>query len=760
MKCLAMASAADLGQWCRVTCAPYRNVDIKDMSTSFRDGLAFCAIIHKHRPDLIDFSSLSKDNVYQNNKLAFEVAQTRLGIPALLDPKEMVSTKMPDSLSVITYLLQYYHFFNRKSHAGPVNSRSSDVNVLNKLTSKPTDGLKALKSKANLEAPIGNLSNTRPRTVCKLCFKPVHLIQRHLFGGKICHRSCFRCKVCHSTLLSEAYIQGSDPSSLICSHHVTDSKSTHVDLHQQARTTESRSKYKLQASYLSPSGMNITSVPHYTKTESKNRQGCQTPEMEGEERLENFNDRKGRENCYSTVVLKKPVPAYPPQPSVADRTAPETDKTRPAPCSKKEAAAHLQQSTGGSALPTPAPRRTAASSLPSLPAPRIKASQTTNGSLAAGSSPNQSKNPPTSSHITSPTSVNSKVNINHPWMTIVHPGPWTQLPPAPAPVPAPRSKAVSNSQGTRYKTKVPPPNPFAEDMDEDVQKEAVKPESSDQTKSSVEASISICRSEPGNTAINDVKPTEGEAQSHFVPKSLSVPVIASVHSQSSSTKPSQSEACKENTFDRKPSMSKSTTSQDLLSRRTPAPGHGFPLIKRKVQTDQHVSTEDLETEIGEVDKLLEALEQRGIELERNLRDCKNTKHEEQMLIEWFSLIHERRVLLHRDKELVNLTTQRKLEEKQADVEYQLRCLLNKPESDWSPKDRGQEQKLMDELVAIVEQRNQIISSLDQDRQREKEKDELWEASTKNKEFHKEGLKEMKKSKGKFKLTKVFKMFNH
>uniref|UniRef100_A0A665W323 BMERB domain-containing protein n=1 Tax=Echeneis naucrates TaxID=173247 RepID=A0A665W323_ECHNA len=258
-------------------------------------------------------------------------------------------------------------------------------------------------------------------------------------------------------------------------------------------------------------------------------------------------------------------------------------------------------------------------------------------------------------------------------MTIVHPGPWTQLPPAPAPVPAPRSKAVSNSQGTRYKTKVPPPNPFAEDMDEDVQKEAVKPESSDQTKSS---------------------------------------------------------ACKENTFDRKPSMSKSTTSQDLLSRRTPAPGHGFPLIKRKVQTDQHVSTEDLETEIGEVDKLLEALEQRGIELERNLRDCKNSVKSpltctEQMLIEWFSLIHERRVLLHRDKELV---LYKKLEEKQADVEYQLRCLLNKPESDWSPKDRGQEQKLMDELVAIVEQRNQIISSLDQDRQRCKAKNieiQLW-----------------------------------
>eukprot|EP00128_Syssomonas_multiformis_P006864 Colp12_sorted_trinity150504_noHs@23769 len=105
--------------WCQKKTAGYKNVNVQNFHTSFQDGLAFCALIHRHRPDLIDFDSLSKENPEDNLNLAFEVADKHLDIPKMLDAKDMLSTAKPDERSVMTYVAAYYHAFSsyQKSEA-------------------------------------------------------------------------------------------------------------------------------------------------------------------------------------------------------------------------------------------------------------------------------------------------------------------------------------------------------------------------------------------------------------------------------------------------------------------------------------------------------------------------------------------------------------------------------------------------------------------------------------------------------------------
>ncbi|XP_065647613.1 EH domain-binding protein 1 isoform X4 [Hydra vulgaris] len=105
---------SELLKWSQQVTANYKDVHVTDMTTSWQNGLAFCAILHHYHPELVDFSSLSPQNISYNNKLAFDGFEY-LGIPKILDHNDMVRTNTPDKLTVMTYVHQIKEHFENKT---------------------------------------------------------------------------------------------------------------------------------------------------------------------------------------------------------------------------------------------------------------------------------------------------------------------------------------------------------------------------------------------------------------------------------------------------------------------------------------------------------------------------------------------------------------------------------------------------------------------------------------------------------------------
>ncbi|XP_066521129.1 MICAL-like protein 1 [Hoplias malabaricus] len=890
-----MGSLKALQEWCRLQCEDYNDVDIKNMSSSFRDGLAFCAIIHRHRPDLIDFDSLSKENVYENNRLAFEVAETELGIPALLDPEDMESMKVPDRLSIITYVSQYYNFFTNKSHANPpCMKRPGGASHIEPALKRPATPLEERNSQA--ESRRSTLSST-----CAACGKHVHLVQRYLVDGKLYHRNCFRCRECSSTLLPGSYKFVGDPESLVCTHHFARTPSVNQngrpDLSKLTGPIASNpgpeappSGRSLEKTFLGPSkayeaGPSAdapqTDAP---KTEKEQEQDaaegsskeetepCPSTPPNPFDESEEEEDVKEEEQPKPTTEIANGGPPPAPAKSIREESRPvpaprkvidQSPSARPVPKPRPPRPAHSPAVNGDERerrLSAPVPRRRSCSpagqtsdtpkakdppwlalvkSEPKKKAPAPPPSTATPPHVGAsppsvkeeesspftsvkeeGSRPTTPPNPfddveeePEAE--TADTSALPSVVAVHPWYGITQAADVTGVdtPPrtgSPAPPRSPGSarskkraapKAPKSSSSalpsSQSSSTCPSPALSTESLSSSSSDHglsrtaglstAPRRRSADEqehpfTKSVSEPSISSpasnnsapsaelqYRLSPGpspfpphtNTSSAPATPqTNRSAGGKGLrpppprPPAGPSPLIGSPSTQQTNT-PSK-RICKENPFNRKSSPSvtspESRPPKGPRPSRPPAPGHGFPLIKRKVQSDQYIPVEDIHVEMGALEKQLDELEQRGVELEQKLRDCSNEEHEERLLVDWFTLIHEKHLLVRREAELVYTVKQQGLEERQADVEYELRCLLNKPEKEWSDDDRDREKQLMAELVTIIEQRNQIINSMDQDRQREEEEDKLVADMLKKKEFH--GESDQKKKSAKFKPMKV------
>jgi len=98
--------------WVKQATSSYSEVHIESFKTSFRDGMAFVALVHSFNPDKtkIDLSHHSKNTPEHNLSVAFELAEQELGIPKLLDTKEVFEGRV-DERSLVLYTSLFFHAF-------------------------------------------------------------------------------------------------------------------------------------------------------------------------------------------------------------------------------------------------------------------------------------------------------------------------------------------------------------------------------------------------------------------------------------------------------------------------------------------------------------------------------------------------------------------------------------------------------------------------------------------------------------------------
>ncbi|KAJ7403620.1 MICAL-like protein 2 [Willisornis vidua] len=736
-----MAAIQNLQLWCRQQCEGYRDVSITNMTTSFRDGLAFCAILHRHRPDLINFDSLSKENVYENNKLAFRVAEEELGIPALLDAEDMVALRVPDRLSILTYVSQYYNYFHGRS------PKSGNV----------------------------------PSSSCGVCGKHVHLVQRYLVDGKLYHRNCFRCRQCWNLLLPGSYKAGPEPGTFICtSHqqpdsvqifglHSTGNKPESTPAPTAARAFQKAAEPKKPEQVLKkPSQESLTNStkPSVSSSGSSGIKSVNTPWSSS---AVNKSD-----DCKGTSLGNKTYPheGTPPGP-------PWTTSTTKTQQARKNFFSSLESSSNKSSdiqnqvqsLRGPdktAPARTTAE-VSQVNAGKDQARNHIIQALAgSNTSPNRSgrlsstgssvsssgKFSPTSSQSPAPKAQSSKTGYTAPKQEkITDPLPKNQAGSKPVDsVHKPESKGNKGSTSVG-EDKSESPADWRSRLKPVANKDqggSKKPTDNSQV---VTGSPAHKETKPSPLVVPPAK--QDSASSGGFVKKLLIPSSDLTRSCQISKQDWEGPGGSAKTEENGNQLKTSTATFKL-----PAPKSKYrPQVvsPTKLHPD-YIPEEKIQEKVCDIEKQLDELELKGVDLEKQLRASEGDESEDALMVDWFKLIHEKQLLLRQESELMYKMKQQELEEQQWNIEMELRRLMSKPEELKTSREKEREKELLESYLNTVNDRNNIVECLDEDRLRELEEDQMLADMIQKLDGSLEN-QEPERKKNKFRLSNIWKQKN-
>ncbi|XP_068275253.1 F-actin-monooxygenase MICAL1 isoform X1 [Nyctibius grandis] len=224
----------ELLSWCQASTAGYRGVEVTDFTTSWTSGLALCALVHRFRPNLVDFDSVDPQDPIRTHQMMLDVAEQELGIQPVLSSAEMATMAEPDRLGLITYLSQFYEAFKTSPEVEEVSKKPlsprgmrgailflSKLQKSQNLTHKRAQDsaqkdAEAKRSRRDAEQPPARGESS---DACYFCGRRVYILERASAEGRFFHRGCFQCRRCGATLRLGDYAFDEEDGHFYCSLH-------------------------------------------------------------------------------------------------------------------------------------------------------------------------------------------------------------------------------------------------------------------------------------------------------------------------------------------------------------------------------------------------------------------------------------------------------------------------------------------------------------------------------------------------------------
>lgn len=665
---MAVTGTKALEAWTKTITSGYKNVNILNMTTSWRNGLGFCAIIHSFHPELIDFDSLDPDDVLGNNSLAFNVAEQQLGIPSLLDPLDMVECELLDRLSILTYLSQYYQVLTSNQHVKNVGS--SPVHV------KPEAINRSGKSEC-----------------CVICHKPVFILERLNVTGKTFHRTCFKCARCEEQLTLASFYE--TENSEFCCEICPDEEDVERERTLKARKDLAKLMEDDQDDTEDETNSNFDSMSEHSSannsfqsaqidneiTSNKSETPLPLSVEEDNSKVVNHSD------CSVPVItINEPGDFVAENLSISGTVIREdVINSNTSDESKSEClAVKVEEETN-----------------------YVDSNPFGDDEDNEDNEPDQEPSRDVNIIVSSEASDNKEVSSN-PFGEFDSEEEDTSSTTIPSNNPI--QSTVNDSAGQ---------NPFGDFSDEEEAKPSHSPSPS------VSGNIRKKRQAPK-------------------PPSLTVTPVASPRKSLVENVKSKKEA--DNINRKNEMMNQSTPDMNQLrqdkaeegqwrKKKGPAPARPLP-PKRAVKKlpRKAINQELFDIEVKQVN-----LEKQGVKLEKSIReicaadDAKENAgrdslgpEAEDLIIQLFDLVNEKNELFRRQTELIYMKKENRLEEVHADLEYQIRVIMNKPDCQRTDDDKVMEERLIEKLVEVVHQRNFIVDCLEMDRRRELDEDNALE----------------------------------